>query len=384
MAKPKIKRFGNPDFLRKIKPESLLQLLRSFDDFFRLRGMDFSGLSLNDEQLDQLSALIISPPNSCPGAFLDAVDMLDTLSTNDGLDELRMVDGELVRKVQKSGDSAGDIAVKIWLLDRTALERIYTKFSIDRGRTMKCFSPGKGHQPLTPDRAVCSAMEEDLKFVCADLFDSPTCDVLSFDDDDGYAFLIRHAEHVKRFEVLDDNHKRDTRAIRLIKHDVAFVYHTGEVLLSGRSDGVRETYRSVFSQHLFGDKRTLVPSRRFTLEPLRRGRDCLNSADLDASASPMLRELQIQRKGTSRSIFIRGDNVFDELEEYGADYLRSFQLVRGRFTINVEGERKAPAVVICPGQDVIRGDIHHPVVKQWLEHCPFNLLSAHEQTLANN
>ena len=41
MAKPKIKRFGNPEFLRKIKPETLLKLLRCFDDFFRSRGMDF-------------------------------------------------------------------------------------------------------------------------------------------------------------------------------------------------------------------------------------------------------------------------------------------------------------------------------------------------------
>ena len=383
MAKPKIKRFGNPEFLRKIKPETLLKLLRCFDEFFRSRGMDFSGASLNDAQLEQLSALIVSPPSTCPGAFLDAVDMLDTLSSNAGLDELRMVDGELVRKVQEKGDSAGDIAVKVWLMDRTALERIYTKFSIDRGRTMKCFSPGKGHRPVTPDRAICRAMEKDLEFACADFFDSPTCEVLSFDDDDGHAFLIRHGEHVKRFEILDDENKRDTRALRLLKHDVAFVYHTGEVLLSGRSEGVRETYRSVFSQHLFGDKKVLVPSKRFTLEPIRRGRDCLNPTELDASAMPVLRELQIKRRGVNRSLFIHGDNVFDELEELGSDFLRPFHLVRARFTLDVEGERKSPSVIICPDQDMIRGDIHHPVVRQWLDHCPFNLLS-HAPALANH
>lgn len=384
MAKPKIKRFGNPEFLRKIKPESLLKLLRVFDDFFRLIGMDFSGPTLNDAQLDQLSALIISPPSTCPGPFLDAVDMLDTLSSDAGLDELRMVDPKLVGKVQKKGDSAGDIALKIWLIDRNALERTYTKFSIDLGRTMTCYSPGKGRRPVTPDRAVCSLMQKDLEFVCAELFDSPTCEVLAFDDDDGHAFLIRHGEHVKRFEILDDNHKRDLRALRMLKHDVAFVYHTGEVLVSGRSEGVRETYRSVFSDRLFGDKKRLVPSKRFTLEPLRRGRDCLNTSELDASAAPTLRELQIRRRGTTRTICIRGDDVFDELEEHGSDYLRAFHLVRARFTIDIEGERKAPAIVICPGQDIIRGDIHHPVVKQWLEHCPFNLLSAHAQALANS
>jgi len=376
MAKPKIKRFGNPEFLRKIKPETLLKLLRCFNEFFLKRGMDFSGSSLNATQLDQLSALIVSPPSTCPGAFLDAVDMLDTLSSNAGLDELRMMDAQLVRKVQEKGDSAGDIALKVWLMDRTALERIYTKFSIDRGRTMKCFSPGNKKRLLvTPDRAVCQAMEKDLEFICADLFDSPTCELLTFDEEDGHALLIRHGEHVKRFEILDDENKRDTRALRLLKHDVAFVYRTGEVLISGRSEGVKETYRRVFSQHLFGDERILVPSRRFTLEPIRQGRDCLNASELDVSAEPMLRELQIQRRGSHRSLLIRGDNVFDELEEHDSNFLRPFHLVRARFTFEVEGERKSPSVVICPDQDMIRGDIHHPVIRQWLEVCPFNLLS---------
>jgi hypothetical protein len=32
---------------------------------------------------------------------------------------------------------------------------------------------------------------------------------------------------------------------------------------------------------------------------------------------------------------------------------------------------------------VIRGDIHHPVVRQWLDDCPFNLLS-HAPALANH
>lgn len=384
MAKPKIKRFGNPEFLRKIKPETLLKLLQKFNGFFKGRGIHFSGSTLNPAQLDHLSALIVSPPSTCPGGFLDAVDMLDMLTSNTGLDELRMVAGDLVRKVQEKGDTAGDIALKVWLIDRHAIERIYTKFSIDRGRTMKCYSPGKVHSPVTPDRAVCQAMEKDLEFDCSDLFDTPTCEVMSFAEEDGHAFLIRHGEHVKRFEILDDDNKRDTRALRLLKHDVAFVYHTGEVLLSGRSEEVKETYRNVFSKHLFGEEKLLKPSKRFTLDPIRRGRDCMIASDLDVPAVPLLRELQIQRRGTTRSIFLRCDNVFDEIDEHGLDYLRSFSLVRARFTIHVEGERKSPSVLICPSQDVIRGDIHHPAAKYWLDHCPFNLLSAHAQALANN
>ncbi|MBN8457330.1 MAG: hypothetical protein J0M04_05765 [Verrucomicrobia bacterium] len=384
MAKPKIKRFGNPDFLRKIKPESLLKLLLKFDPFFKARGISLKGSTLKPAQLDQLAALIVSPPSTCPGPLLDAVDMLDMLASTAGLDELRMVAGDLVRKVQETGDTAGDIALKVWLIDRHAIEQIYTKFSIDRGRTMKCYSPGKDHRPVAPVRAVCRAMEKDLEFDCSDLFDTPACEVMAFDDDDGHAFLIRHGEHVKRFEILDDDNKRDTKALRLLKHDVAFVYNSGEVLLSGRSEEVKESYRQVFSKHLFGDPKLLKPSKRFTLDPIRRGRDCLCGANLDMAAVPLLRELHMRRRGTSRMVILRCDDVFDEIEEHGSDYLRAFNLLRARVSIRVDGERKSPSVLISPEDDAIRGDIHHPVAKHWLDHCPFNLLSVHAQALANN
>lgn len=384
MTKPKIKRFGNPEFLRKIKPQTLLKLLCKFDTFFKGRGINSSGADLDPQQLDQLSALVVAPPSTCPGGFLDAVDMLDTLTSTAGLDELRMVAGDLVRKVREHGDSAGDIALKVWLLDPRAIERIYTKFSIDRGRTMKCYRPATGQRPVVPDRAVCQAMAKDLEFGCADLFDIPVCEVMSFPETDGHALLIRHGDHVKRFEILDDDNRRDTKALRPLKHDVAFVYNTGEVLLSGRSDEVKETYRQVLSEHLFGGVGQLKPSQRFTLDPLRHGRESLLCPDLDMVAGSRLRELQLRRKGTSRVITLRCDDVFDEIEEHGSNYLRPFALVRARFAIHLHGEKRTPSLLISPDDDVIRGDIHHPVAKLWLDSCPFNHFPAHAQVLANN
>ena len=87
---------------------------------------------------------------------------------------------------------------------------------------MKCYSPGEVRRPVSPDRAICRAMEKDLGFDCSDLFDTPACELMAFEEEDGHALLIRHGEHVRRFEVLDDDNKRDTKALRLLKHDVGF------------------------------------------------------------------------------------------------------------------------------------------------------------------
>ena len=384
MTKTKIKRFGNPEFLRRIRPETLMKLLKKFGGFFEERGVKLAGTSLGPGQLDQLSSLIVSPPSACPGGFLDAMDMLEMLTSNAGLDELRMVAGDLVRKVHEKGDTSGDIALKVWLIDPRAIERIYTKFSIDRGRTMRCYLPRDGQRPAAVTRTVCRALEKDLRFDCTDLFDTPVCEIMSFKEDDGHAILIRHGEYVQRMEVLDDENNRDTKAFRPLKHDVAFVHDSGEVLVSGRSDEVKESYRKVLSKHLFGDGSVLKPSQRFTLDPLRQGRECLLCPDLGDVSAVLLRELHMQRQGTSRSVVLRCDDVFDEIEEHGASYLRSFALVRARFALRLTSGRKAPSIIISPRDDMLRGDIHHPAARQWLDACPFNTPSPHAQALASN
>lgn len=381
MSKTKFRRFGNPDFLRNIKPETLQKLLLRFGPFFERQGIDLKGKVLSPGQFDRLSALFVSPPSTCPGPLLDAVDMLEMLTSRAGLSELREVLGPLVKKVHEKGDSAGDIALKIWLLDRHAIERIYTKFSIDRGRTMKCYRPEPDKLPVAPDRERCDAMREELVFCCEELFDTPVCDVMAFEETGGWALLIRHGEYVKRFGVIDDDNRYDTKALRPLKHDVGFVdMATGEVLLSGRSDEVRNTYRHVISKHLFGEPMLLRPSRRFTLEPLRGGRESLICPDLDIVTTTMLRELHLRRVGTTRTTIHRADDVFEEIEERGRDYLREFNLVKARFSIRVRDQRKAPSLFVSPEDDTLKGDIHHPVARPWLDACGFN--NDHAKVLA--
>ena len=139
MSNPAFRRFGNPGFLRKIKSKNLMSLLRRFAPFFESKGISLSADNLSEGQLDQLSAIIVSPPSSCPGEFLAAVDLLEMLTSGPGIDELRVVVPELVQKVHELGDTKGDIVLKVWFLDSKAIQRIYTKFSLKRNRTMKSF-----------------------------------------------------------------------------------------------------------------------------------------------------------------------------------------------------------------------------------------------------
>lgn len=382
MQKVRNKRIGDPSVLHRIKPETLARLLGQFEAFFTERGVHLSENSLSPDQIDTLSDIIVAPPSTCPGPFLDAIEILEMLNTSEALDELRIVAGDLFEKVQETGDTAGDIALKIWLIDRTTVDRIYTKFSVDKARTMKCFTPIQANRHTDPDLDICRRMASELRFIFQDLFDTPACEVMAFEEEEGYAVLIRHGDRIKRLEILDDMNRRDITVLRPLKHDVAFVYHTGEVLISGRSRDVIESYRRVFSKHLYGDYLALKPSKRFTLDPLRSGRDCLGNEKSDLS--PRLRELHMRRIGTGRTLTIRCDDVFDELEEHGSDYLRDFDLLRAKFTLHQSNTARSHTVIITPANDSIRGDIHHPDAKLWIDHSKFNACSRDANNTARN
>jgi hypothetical protein len=383
MSKSAFRRFGNPEFLRAIKAKNLMTLLRRSAPFFASKGISLSGDDLSHEQLDQLSAIIVSPPSACPGDFLAAVDLLEMLTSGQGIDELRVVVPELVDKVHENGDTVGDIVLKVWFLDPKVIQRIYTKFSLNRDRTMKSFRPTEGMKSVEMTREVCQAIAKELEFGCSDLFDIPICEVMAFPEATGYALLIRHGERVKRIEVFDDDHRRDVKALRPVKHDVGFFdSHTGELLITGRSDEVKNTYRQVFSKHLFGDINIFKPSQRFTLEPLRSGRECLIHPELEMISASRLRKLMLRRKGTPDITMHHGNDVYCELDLRGHDYMRDFDLVKASFSIHLAWERRALALMISPEDDKIQGDIHDPNVRKWMDACKFNRFHDHDAFLA--
>jgi hypothetical protein len=206
---------------------------------------------------------------------------------------------------------------------------------------------------------------------------------MAFPETTGYALLIRHGERVKRVEVFDDDHRRDVKALRPVKHDVGFFdTHTGELLVSGRSDEVKNTYRQVFSKHLYGDSNSLQPSRRFTLNPLRSGRDCLIRPELETVSASRLRKLTLRRKGTTSITTHQSHDVYQELELRGHEYIKDFDLVNASFAIHLAWERRVLSLMISPEDDKIQGDIHDPNVRMWMDACKFIRYHEHDTLLA--
>ena len=166
--------------------------------------------------------------------------------------------------------------------------------------------------------------------------------------------------------------------IRPIKHDVAYVNtRTGGLQISGQGGPLQETYRSIFSRHLFGSPGMLQRSRCYTLEPIRSGRECLNAIELPAIQSVRLNLLRMRRRSGTNRTTIEGD-VFEELERWGADELRDFELERAQFQLRLREQRRALIIELTPGRDTVAGDGTAPLAQAWMQHCGYIFEPDHE------
>lgn len=371
MSRFELKQFGNPDFLRRVRPETLRELLAPHASFLAKHRVKLPGGAFTDDHIESLAHLLVSVPDELPAELLEALEMVDALTSAAGWMELQTAAREQVGRLLESGDGPGDVALRLWRKHPRIVERIFTKLRLHTRRTLVCYRPQAPFNLLTATPALCKAMEADLSREFSDLLSCAQCDITTFQEPRGQAFLIRHGEPMKRLGVYDDCGRAQTKVVRPIKHDVAYVCtETGEFQVSGVGAPLQETYRSIFSRHLLGNAGALQRSQCYTLEPIREGRDCLSSVELPAIESAHLRALQLRRRSGTTRTTIEGD-VFEELERRGPHELDDFNLERAQFQLRIRQQRRALVIELTPGRDTVAGDGAAPLAQTWMQHCGF-------------
>ena len=375
MSRFELKQFGDPDFLRRVRPETLRELLAPHASFLTQHRFSLPGEAFTEEHLEALAMLLVSVPDELPAALLEALEMLDALTSSTGWTELQAAAREQAERLSEPGDGPGDVAWRVWKRHPQIVERIFTKLRLVTRRTLVCYRPQVVSKLRTVTPALCKAMAADLSLEFSDLLSSAACDITAFAEAGGHAFLIRHGEPMKRLGVYDECGRVHTRVIRPMKHDVAYVsVPTGELQVSGVGGPLQETYRSIFSTHLFGNAGVLQRSRCYTLEPIREGRNCLNCAENSTIESVRMTSLRMRRRTGKTSITYDGE-VFDELERPETD-LKDFDLERAQFQLRVRGKRRALVIELTPGRDTVAGDAASQAAQAWMQHCGF--VSDHE------
>ncbi len=272
---------------------------------------------------------------------------------------------DLVKRLRHDTDTTADLAVKILLHAPDIAWREFDRRALQAPRSLVSFRVAEG----LPIRPITEARIEEFRAAVSAWFDcnarSGVCRVHPRQEPGGVAFVIRHGDLLKRLDVLDEEGNSATRILRPERVDVAhFRELTGEWQLSGIGAKVQALYRETFGLVFHGSRRALVPSQRYSLEPLREGPAAL-ACDL---AGPVqwaeLKALRLKLPGGQRVTIEQ--RVFEALDALNVSLLPVATLLEARIDLKLAGRRSTVKLKISPERDTILGATGIPAVEAWL------------------
>jgi len=235
----RLKRFTNAAILKRICFPLLLEFLESdetFRPFLEARGMTWAREE-DGFEYDQLASILMSPGMDTPEELLDALYFVDNLSDPECYDRiLQEAEDAGIDVTTADGDdpSSEDLTLRVWLADPLILERVHAEMYRSKPKSFLSFFPVEAERPdlEIPSDAVRTSLENDLNEWFYWKKKGRGARVFPFPKEDGFWFLVRHGQRIKREEILEADESSGSVFYRPAKYDVLIYYpDTGELAI---------------------------------------------------------------------------------------------------------------------------------------------------------
>jgi len=366
MATYRLRHFSRPDTLRAISQSKLREFLTPHQQFLAQHGLDVS-VADTDLDLEVLSGLFMDPVPDTPGDLINALVYVDEMATPEAMDSLL---AEIDVNIENKGDlTPADLALQIWITDRSIIERKHAEFGLVRPRSYDHFQSGKRKALKSPAKKTIAALEQDLDCWFEKHHRGKGARVFVFLKEDSVWLLVRHGDTYRREGRLDGSEPTSVH-FRPVKYDIA-VYQpdTGELRVNAKSDNEKELYRQLIGRHLFHSDEYFRGEEKYSLEPLRTcGPASLNCIDIDGLEWIRLKEYQILFPGNPWQVVSRkSDDMFALLERQGRTIHESGQLLRATFAVKFRDCKRPRSVSIQSGNKTsLTRDDDSALVEKWL------------------
>lgn len=373
MATFRLRHFSNPAILRSIEPERFLTLLDTHRQFFHDRGYPLP-LQGNAAELNYQSLVDIfsTPDASSPKELLDALFLIDEMSTAEGMDALLAAAAAAHLALDSNEESSpADIAVQVWLIDRDILERKHAEQFLIRPKSFEYFQSRHTVPPTCnpPTASRRHQLERDLDDWFEEKRRGRATRVFIYPSEHEVRFLVRHGEPFKREESL---HGAGVGSVcyRPLKYDVV-VYdrRLGELRINAQLVGEKNLYREKIGHHFFSDSGCFPGTRKYTLEPLRELEiDALACGDVEGIESISLTEVDFYWGGAHGEVEVRkAGDLFAALATRKGHFPSSPRIVKAVFRVKFADSKTPRSVKIRPGNIAeYTRDSDALLIEQWL------------------
>ncbi len=366
------RRFSNPDTLKHVGSDLLVRLLSPFRDFLASRDVRLPPAPYYGTlDYDALASVFLTPDTDTPDDLAEILYYMHEMSTANAMDNLLDAISELQPPIPVGENpTPADVAVHVWLADPRLLREKHAEQYLVRPRSFVSFvtktRPVPTYQP--PGDDTLSALEASLDAWFERKKRGRGSRVTPHKKDDLVWFLVRHGQPYRREGSIQDGESGSVY-YRPEKHDVLiYVPETGELRINAATKGERELYRKAFGLHIFGNEDFFPGDGKYTLAPLKQGRDCLVCSNIDGIDSIVLKEVEFSIPGAlwEREIH-KADDVFAAFEQRDFVMQDHLKISGAKFKVQFTDADKARMVAIKPPNNAQYGrDEDSVLVEKWL------------------
>lgn len=227
-----------------------------------------------DQYFTALSSMFMSP-ELLPVQLNETLYAIDEMASDVGMERLQqgVEAANITIPYDPNNTTAADYALQVWMTDPTLLSRKHNEMQLHRLSSFEyhqaALRPADGEVFTPPDRAtlanMCMVMDQ---WFSRHNRGQETTRIETYLMDGEYWFLIRHGEPLARTPKVEQR-RTEIMHFRPEKDDVV-VYHPnrGEIRINAQIKGIKELYRTVFGESLFGDANHFSVGEKYKLTPL--------------------------------------------------------------------------------------------------------------------
>lgn len=365
--------FSRTGDLKAISPKYLVRLLSPYTAFLSSRGLDLSRIDANVKAADYaaLMRLLITSDPSIPCELIDSLHCIREVATPETMEYMLQEAGVHGVPIDDPDISPADLAVQLWLYDKSILEHIYARQFLIKPCIFVYFQ--ERDQNSTEFRGLSPAIIRAFEGELDERFrrsHGRGCRVFVYSQQDGIWFLIWHGAPLKR-EGCVENGEPSCICYRPERYDV-LIYQPAvrELQIDADVAAEREVYRRYFGRHFFGDDHHFPGTAFYTLDPLRTdGERALVCSDVEGMELVTLCRLEFVIGGIFRSIgIVKAEDVFAAIKAGEVKEIpRNARLSEGGFSIRFSDSNVPREVALRPSNMVYyQRDSDRAMVEPWL------------------
>jgi hypothetical protein len=352
-TKPLLRRFGDPEVLRKIELNRLHQLLVPHGSAFRHHGYE---LHADPEKIDLegVARVLMEHGVSMPPPLIDALTHIQEVAAGEGIDQF--IDRARHAGVDVPvGDelTPEDIALLVWLERPDILRRFHAEQVVLRRRSFLTYAPEEDFlRPRPPDLSerITSLGHAVRAWYRDGLGRGEGAYLIDFNTDRELRLVIPHGAHFRREGCIEDGGPSSVAYRPMQFAYVVLDWDAMELRVNADTQKQRGKLVELVGDCLFDSPGLFRAAEKFSLEPLRRGAASLICTDVPGVERVTVTQLVMRLVGPyGRKRTEEADDVLLALDRGGERLPADAVLVSARMEFLFADRSKARPVQVTKG-----------------------------------